>query len=87
MKVWRRIGRGSSSNKLDITNSTGPDRKHPEVLSDIANVIARPLLITFNMSQQLGEVTEKIMKKTNLSPIQVEEPGNTLASHISTLGR
>lgn len=36
---------------------------HPGVLSETADVISRPLLITFEMSWQLGEVTEKTERK------------------------
>ena len=50
-------------NKLDIHKSIGPDRMHTGVLSETADVIARPLLITFEMSWQLGEVTEKTERK------------------------
>ncbi|KAK4829860.1 hypothetical protein QYF61_007252 [Mycteria americana] len=34
-------------NKLDIQKSTGPDRRHPQVLTKFDNVNARPLLIIF----------------------------------------
>lgn len=37
-----------SLSKLDIHQSMGPDRMHPQVLREIANVIMRPLLIIFD---------------------------------------
>ncbi|GAB0178858.1 mitochondrial enolase superfamily member 1 [Grus japonensis] len=56
----------------------GPDGMHPQVLSELADVIARPLLIIFVQSRQLGEVPEN-WRKANVTPNfkkgKKEEPG------------
>ncbi|KFV85311.1 RNA-directed DNA polymerase from mobile element jockey, partial [Struthio camelus australis] len=65
--------------KLDIHKSMGPDGRHPRVLRELADVIARPLSIIFERSWQLGEVPED-WKKANVMPVfkkgKKEEPGN-----------
>ncbi|GAB0207838.1 mitochondrial enolase superfamily member 1 [Grus japonensis] len=53
----------------------GPDGMHPQVLGELADVIARPLLIIFDQSWQLGE-TPKDWRKTSVPPIFKEGLGN-----------
>jgi len=36
--------------------SMGPDGMHPQVLRELADAIARPVLVIFDQSWQLGEV-------------------------------
>ena len=45
-------------NKPNIHRSMGPDGMHPQVLRELAHVIARPLYIIFERSWRLGEVPE-----------------------------
>ncbi|KFP47342.1 hypothetical protein N323_05380, partial [Cathartes aura] len=65
--------------KLDIHKSMGPDGMRPRGLRELADVIARPLLIIFDRSWRLGEVAED-WKKENVTPIfekgKKEDPGN-----------
>lgn len=77
-----------SLSKLDIHQSMGPDRMHPQVLREIANVIMRPLLIIFDQSWQLGEMP-KDCQKANVTCIfkkcKEKYPGNyRLVSPTST---
>ena len=37
-------------NELDIHESLGPDRRHPQVLRELASVIVRPVSIIFERS-------------------------------------
>ncbi|KAK4810939.1 hypothetical protein QYF61_013354 [Mycteria americana] len=52
---------------------------HPRLLRELADVIARPLLIIFDRSWRLGEVPED-WRKANVTPIfekgKKEDPGN-----------
>ncbi|GAB0180733.1 mitochondrial enolase superfamily member 1 [Grus japonensis] len=52
---------------------------HPQVLRELADVIARPLLIIFERLWQLGEVPEDC-KRANVTPIfkkgKEKDPGN-----------
>ncbi|KFV88584.1 hypothetical protein N308_15505, partial [Struthio camelus australis] len=65
--------------KLDTRRSMGPDGIHPQVLRELADVIARPLSIIFERSWRSGEVPED-WKKANVTPVfkkgKKEEPGN-----------
>ncbi|PKU43174.1 rna-directed dna polymerase from mobile element jockey-like [Limosa lapponica baueri] len=51
--------------KLDIHKSMGPDRMHPQVLRELADVIAGPLSIIFERSWKTGEVPED-WRKANI---------------------
>lgn len=59
---------------------------HPQVLSELAEVIARPLSITLDWSQHLGEVPEGL-GKANISPVfkkgEKEDPGSVSFTLIS----
>ncbi|GAB0207239.1 mitochondrial enolase superfamily member 1 [Grus japonensis] len=65
--------------KLDIHKSMGPNGMHPQVLRELADVIARPLSIIFERSWRTGEVPED-WRKANVTPIfkkgRKEGPGN-----------
>ncbi|KFZ59191.1 RNA-directed DNA polymerase from mobile element jockey, partial [Antrostomus carolinensis] len=64
---------------LDIHKPMGPDGMHPQVLRELAEVIARPLSIIFAKSWETGEVPED-WRKANVTPIfkkgKKEDPGN-----------
>ncbi|KFV44113.1 hypothetical protein N328_10798, partial [Gavia stellata] len=53
--------------KLDIRKSMGPDGMHPQVLRELAEVIAGPLSITFERSWTTGKVPEN-GRKANVTP-------------------
>lgn len=74
--------------KLDIHKSIGPEGMRPQVLRELANVLARPLSIIFDQSWRLGEVPED-WRKANATPIfKKEDPGNyRLISLTSTPGK
>ncbi|CAM4585984.1 unnamed protein product [Lepidochelys kempii] len=65
--------------KVDVHKSMGPDALHPEVLKELADMIAEPLAIIFEKSWQSGEVPDD-WKKANVVPIfkkgKEEDPGN-----------
>ncbi|GAB0208405.1 mitochondrial enolase superfamily member 1 [Grus japonensis] len=65
--------------KLDIHKSMGPDGMHPQVLRELADVIAMPLSIIFERSWRTGEVPED-WRKANVTPVfkkgRKEDPGN-----------
>jgi len=65
--------------KLDTHKSMGPDGMHPQVLRELADVIAEPLSIIFERSWRTGEVPED-WKKANLTPVfkkgKEDDPGN-----------
>ncbi|KFZ56694.1 hypothetical protein N321_01498, partial [Antrostomus carolinensis] len=64
---------------LDIHESMGPDGMHPQVLKELAEVIAGPLSIIFAKSWETGEVPED-WRKANVTPVfkkgTKEDPGN-----------
>jgi len=64
---------------LDAHRSMGPDGMHPQVLRELADVIAEPLSIIFERSWRAGEVPED-WRKAIVTPIfkkgNKEDPGN-----------
>ena len=64
---------------LDPYKSMGPDRIHPRVLRELADVIVGPLSIIFQWSWEPGEVPVD-WKMANVVPIfkkgKKEDPGN-----------
>ncbi|GAB0206849.1 mitochondrial enolase superfamily member 1 [Grus japonensis] len=65
--------------KLEMHKSMGPDGMHPQVLRELADVIAKPLSIIFERSWRTGEVPED-WRKANVTPVfkksKKEDPGN-----------
>ena len=53
---------------LNIHKSVGPNERHPEILSELDDVVAEPLSMIFEKLQQSGEVPGD-WKKSNITPI------------------
>ncbi|PKU47098.1 rna-directed dna polymerase from mobile element jockey-like [Limosa lapponica baueri] len=64
---------------LNIQKSVGPDKMHPQVLRELAEVVDKPLSMTFEKSWQSGEVPND-WKKESIAPGfkkgRKEDPGN-----------
>ncbi|GAB0205010.1 mitochondrial enolase superfamily member 1 [Grus japonensis] len=65
--------------KLDTLKYMDPDGMHPQVLRELADVIAMPLSIIFEKSWRTGEVPEN-WRKASVTPVfkkgRKEDPGN-----------
>ncbi|KFP89013.1 RNA-directed DNA polymerase from mobile element jockey, partial [Acanthisitta chloris] len=73
---------------LNMQKSMGPDEIHPQVLRELADVVAKLLPIIFQKSWQTGEDPND-WKKGNISPIfkkgEAEEPGNYRPTSITSV--
>ena len=61
--------------KVDIHKSMGRDGKHSRVLMSLADVIVRPLSITFEGFWGVGEVPEDWRKANNRSSLEEGQEG------------
>jgi len=64
---------------LNIHKSVAPEQVHPRLVSELADVVAKPLSMTFEKSWQSGEVPG-YWKQGNIAPFfkkgRKEDPGN-----------
>ncbi|KAJ7418157.1 hypothetical protein BTVI_30465 [Pitangus sulphuratus] len=75
-KVWRKedfhlVEKNQvkdNSDKFDTHKVMGPDRMHPRMLRELADVIAKPLSIIFERSWRIGEVPED-WRKPSVTPV------------------
>lgn len=54
--------------KLDMIKSMEPDRMHPQVLRELADIVVKPLLVIFDHSEGMGEMP-KGWRKANVTPV------------------
>lgn len=74
--------------KISMLKSMSPDGIHPEVLRELAHVIARPLFVIFERSWGMREVPED-WRKGNVIPVfkncEKEELGNCTPVRLISL--
>ena len=77
-------------NKLKVTKSSGPDRFHPRILSELSKSIKSPLCVIFNKSLQEGRLPES-WKDAHVTPIHKKgkktTPGNYRPVSLTSGGR
>ncbi|KFP85468.1 hypothetical protein N310_12040, partial [Acanthisitta chloris] len=73
---------------MNVRKSMGPDEIHPQVLWELANVVAKSLSIIFEKLWQSGEVPDD-WKKRNRAPIfkkgKMEEPANYRPGSLTSM--